>query len=209
MPSGRPEISFSVASTPRTPSWRCASVPCAVRRLQQEVERALDRSRIAIGLEQKLPRTTWPARDRERGRACGCASDRVRRCERVRAAREPGVRARADGRHRQDLERALDQHAERAEGADEELVEVVARDVLHDAAAGVRDGAVAENGRRADEQVPNAAVTGSPETGAVRRDDPRRSSRCPRAVDRAAGIARAREGRRADRRGASPPRRSP
>jgi hypothetical protein len=82
------------------------------------------------------------------------------------------MRAGTHGRSRQDLERALDEDAERAEGADEELVEVIARDVLHDAAAGPRDGAVAEDGRCTDEQVADPAVPGAPESGAVRRYDP-------------------------------------
>ncbi len=60
--------------------------------------------------------------------------------------------------HRPQLHGGLHDHAERAVGADEELGQVVACDVLHDLAAAVHDGAVGGHHGDADEQVARGAV---------------------------------------------------
>src|SRR5204863_696582 len=78
----------------------------------------------------------------------------------------------ARGREGQHLERRLHDDPERPEGSDEELVEVVAGDVLHDATARTDDAAVGQGGPRSDEEVPHAAVPGPPEPVRVRGDHP-------------------------------------
>src|SRR5919204_6476723 len=91
--------------------------------------------------------------------------------ERVGRAAEPYDDALGGGRHRKHLEGRLEDHTERSEGSDEELVEVVSRDVLDDASSRADDRAVGEGDLRPDEEIAHAAVARSPESVRVRRDD--------------------------------------
>ena len=99
------------------------------------------------------------------------ARDRARRAARVlelvesRDDQAVGVGARTE------LHRRLRDHAERAERADEELRQIVARHVLHDLAAAAHDGAVGHHHREADEEVAGGAVEMSARARGVARED--------------------------------------
>jgi hypothetical protein len=75
-------------------------------------------------------------------------------------------------RPRAELERRLDQHAERAAGADVELGQIVARHVLHDLAAAPHEAAVGRDHGEADDQVARGAVEMPPRARGVAGEDP-------------------------------------
>ena len=75
-------------------------------------------------------------------------------------------------RQRPQLHRRLDDHAECAVRADEELGQIVARDVLHDLAAALHDGAVRGHDRHADQEIAGRAVEMAPRPASVRREHP-------------------------------------
>jgi len=96
----------------------------------------------------------------------------VRGTERIRRTVEPRDEPVALLRKGEHLERRLDDHAEGPKRSDEELVEVVSRDVLDDASTRARDRSVRESGAGPDEKIAHPAVAGSPETIRVRGNDP-------------------------------------
>ena len=92
----------------------------------------------------------------------------------------------AGRRHRVQPPGGRHDDAEGAVGAGVELAEVVARDVLHDLAAGGGDGAVGEHDRHADQQVADRAVPQPARPGGVRADDAAERGALLRRVERRA-----------------------
>src|SRR5439155_3252278 len=115
--------------------------------------RPRDGRRVASRAHQKTPGAATPSLDHDRFLARGPPDEGVRRAEGVLGAREGRDEARARVRDGQDLERRLDDDPERPERADDELVEVIAGDVLNDAASRASGRPVGEGEARADEEV--------------------------------------------------------
>ena len=112
-------------------------------------EQGCDRDRGCCGRPVKFDRRRARAASRRRPARGRAAVSAIRAVERDRRRR---------GRRRMQAERGFGYQAERAVGPGVQLAEVVARNVLHDLAAGLGDGAVGPDHGDADQQVAGAAV---------------------------------------------------
>src|SRR5207247_646051 len=135
-------------------------------------------------LDRKNPRALRASLNDARVDPRRRTDDRVRGTERIRRTVEPRDEPVALLRKGEHLERRLDDHAEGPKRSDEELVEVVSRDVLDDASTcarvrSVRRTHIADIGLRARTNYPDGAVVARglhEETralGGVRGDGPR------------------------------------
>ena len=99
------------------------------------------------------------------------AHDRARGAARVLQVVESRDDEAVDVGARAELHRRLHDDAERAERADEELRQVVARDVLHDLAAAAHEGPVGHDHGEPDEQVARGAVQMPARSRGIARED--------------------------------------